>query len=87
MMKLRLELFVKDLESSIDFYRRVLNFVVERQDPEGYTSMRNGETLISLNRLDWLPEDHPIYIAKNKLLIELKTWQIMRFPPCFEPIF
>ncbi|HEX2158972.1 MAG TPA: VOC family protein, partial [Actinomycetes bacterium] len=34
-MRLRLELFVDDLDRSVDFYRRVLGFHLVHQDP-GY---------------------------------------------------
>lgn len=42
-MTLRIELFVNDLSISLDFYRRVLRFVIGERQSVGYTLMTNGE--------------------------------------------
>ena len=48
-MRLRLELFVGDLDHSVDFYRRVLRFHLVRQDP-GYASLSNGAVVLASAR-------------------------------------
>ena len=37
-MRLRLELFVEDMDASIDFYTKVLGFEVLREHPGDYAS-------------------------------------------------
>ena len=56
----RLELFVDDLATSIDFYERVLGFASGDQLAGGYTPMINGDFCLSLNLRNSLPDDHPI---------------------------
>lgn len=63
---LQVELFVSNLEASIDFYSRVLGFAMGDQQPDGYTPMSNGPVIISLNKHAGLPEDHPVYIAAGE---------------------
>jgi hypothetical protein len=42
-MTLRLELFVNDLATSLDFYYRVLRFEIGNGQTDGYTPVKNGE--------------------------------------------
>ena len=65
---LRLELFVRDLPGSIDFYCRVLGFEPGEQQRDGYTLVTNGEVQIGLNLLSNLREDHPIRPAAGERL-------------------
>ena len=67
-MSLKLELFVDDLEASKDFYTRVLNFVIERQGPNGYTAMSSGEAHLALNLHSNLRRDHPIRAGVDERL-------------------
>src|SRR5215216_4863347 len=53
-MRLRLELFIDDLDRSIDFYRRVLGFHLVRQDPS-YASLCNGAVVLGLGLATDLP--------------------------------
>jgi len=64
----KLELFVTDLMRSIDFYQRVLGFEMAASHPDGYTPMSLGPVNIALNRLDGLPEDHPIQKTADERL-------------------
>lgn len=59
-MTFRLELFVDDVDASIDFYSRVLGFKTGQQQSNRYTPMTHGEVTLSLNRRAGLPDDHPI---------------------------
>lgn len=59
-LQLRLELFVTDVQASIEFYRRVLGFQVAGQASRQYTMLTNGEAIISLNGHDALAKDHPL---------------------------
>jgi lactoylglutathione lyase len=52
---LRLELFVRDMDVSIDFYCRVLGFELTRRE-EGYASVRSGEVVLGLGPIAKLPE-------------------------------
>ena len=46
-MGLRLELFVQDMDASVDFYRRALGFDLLRRDP-AYASLRSDTATIGL---------------------------------------
>lgn len=57
-MSLRLELFVTDVEKSIDFYTKVLGF--ERlKGSLNYVPVRSGSVVIGLGAAKGLPKDHP----------------------------
>ena len=64
----RLELFVDDMEASVDFYGRVLGFALGQQQLDGYTPLRNGASCLSLNRRANLPDDHPVQALGNERL-------------------
>jgi len=66
MMNLRLELFVTDIDNSIDFYQRVLNFTQEAREPNGYTLMTNGSVRFSLNKRRNVPANHPFHVATGE---------------------
>lgn len=59
-MRLRLELFVKSVPESADFYRRVLGFEAVSHQPDGYSVLRLGGVQLSLEARASLPDDHPI---------------------------
>ena len=54
-MSLRIELFVRDLETSIGFYRAALGFRLVRHEPD-YASLRNGDAILGLGPIARLPE-------------------------------
>jgi lactoylglutathione lyase len=56
-MTLRLELFVSDMEKSIDFYTSVLGFERLMGEP-GYVPVRSGSVLIGLGPAAGLPKQH-----------------------------
>ena len=60
---LRLELFVNDIATSLDFYQRVLGFQPGEQQADGYTPMRYGAPRLALNRRGSRPADHPGQVA------------------------
>jgi catechol 2,3-dioxygenase-like lactoylglutathione lyase family enzyme len=62
----QVELFVADLDASIDFYERVLGFTTGERQPDGYTPMVNGPVRVSLNVHASLQDDHPIFIAAGE---------------------
>jgi lactoylglutathione lyase len=55
-MTLRFEIFPSDLDAAVDFYVRVLGFVVEdrRDDPEAYASLRRGDVRMGALRREAL---------------------------------
>lgn len=59
-MRLRLELFVKSVPESKDFYSRVLGFEVVNYQPDGYSVLRKGDIQIALQAQSQLPDDHPL---------------------------
>jgi lactoylglutathione lyase len=54
-VRLRMELFVDDVEASVAFYGGVLGFWVERRDDD-YISMRRGTVVLGLGPVAKLPE-------------------------------
>lgn len=53
---MRLELFVRDMDGSIDFYARVLGFELIRRE-RGYASLRCGGVVLGLGPVSKLPEE------------------------------
>jgi lactoylglutathione lyase len=59
-MRLRLELFVRDLDASVAFYEQALGFRVDRRDADGgYASLVRGEVVLGLGPIAKLPADGP----------------------------
>jgi catechol 2,3-dioxygenase-like lactoylglutathione lyase family enzyme len=56
-MTLRLELFVSDMQESIDFYTNVLGFERTKGEPD-YVPVRSGAVLIALGPASGLPKKH-----------------------------
>ena len=56
-MRLRLELFVKDIDASIGFYTKVLGFEVLREHPSDYASLRCGGVTLGIGPISKLPEE------------------------------
>ncbi len=56
-MFLRLELFVDDIARSIAFYKSVLGFEIDREEP-GYASIRNGDAILGIGLAAHLPPGH-----------------------------
>lgn len=54
-MRLRMELFVDDLDTSVAFYVDALGFVVLRRSDD-YVSLRRGTVVLGLGPVDKLPE-------------------------------
>lgn len=54
---LRLELFVADVERSVEFYQRVLGFATERTSA-GYASLRRGDAIVGIGAASGLPAGH-----------------------------
>ena len=57
-MRLRMELFVDDLDAAIAFWRDVLGFAVVRRD-EGYASLERGTVVLGLGPVAKLPPAGP----------------------------
>ncbi len=55
--RLRLELFVGDMEASIVFYTRVPAFEVALHEPGDYASLRWGGVVLGLGPVAKLPEE------------------------------
>ncbi|MCP3765043.1 VOC family protein [Domibacillus sp. A3M-37] len=74
-MKLRLELFVENIEKSIEFYRDVLEFNVSKEADKDYVPVEHGDVILGLGGMKNLPEQHPLKVnnhnQKNGLGIEI----------------
>ena len=85
-MRLRMELFVRDLQASVRYYREVLGFAVERAN-EGYVSLRRGSVVLGLGPIAKLPDDGPGFTrarvtagrgAGVEIVLELDTVEELR---------
>ncbi len=56
-MRLRLEIFVEDMDASVGFYTGVLGFEVVREHPGDYASLRCGEVTLGIGPISKLPEE------------------------------
>lgn len=56
-MNLRMELFVEDLDRSVNFYKNILGFTVERREPR-YVEIRSGHVVFGLGLRKNLRPDH-----------------------------
>ena len=65
-MRLRLELFVKSVAESKDFYARVLGFDVVSYQPDGYSVLRKGDIQIALQAQSQLLDEHPLKPIGNE---------------------
>ena len=65
-MSLRLELFVRDIDTSITFYRDILGFHVQRHEAD-YISLRSGTVILGLGPVAKLPVNAG-YFTQHKLL-------------------
>jgi uncharacterized glyoxalase superfamily protein PhnB len=65
-VNLRLELFVRELAGSLDFYRRVLGFKRESDQPGSYAPLARGSARMALNLLLDLDQGHPIRRAAHE---------------------
>src|SRR3954454_3750847 len=54
-MRLRMELFVEDMDASVSFYRDLLGFRLQRR-AEDYVSLRRGLVVLGLGPVAKLPE-------------------------------
>lgn len=56
-MKTKIELFVKDIKKSLEFYKTLFDFKIIKEN-EDYIGMESGEVRLSINTISSLPEDH-----------------------------
>lgn len=68
-MKLRLELFVDEVDRSIAFYQNVLGFTLLRKDP-GYASIKRGNVTLGIGPINKLSEADG-YFTRERLSGEL----------------
>lgn len=64
-MGLRLELFVRDVDASIAFYRDALGFALARREPD-YASLRSGGVTLGLGPIAKLSESEG-YFTRGRL--------------------
>lgn len=87
-MTLRLELFVTDMEKSIDFYTNVLGFERMKGEPD-YAPVRSGSVLIALGRAAGLPKKHhfnpEVQNGRRGLGVEI-VLEVDDVKSCFEKV-
>jgi len=65
-MKLRLELFVKNIEESMKFYRNVLGFILPEDTNKSYISIRKGNVVLGLGEMKNLRKNHPVKVSSGQ---------------------
>jgi lactoylglutathione lyase len=87
-MTLRLELFVTDMEKSIDFYTNALGFERMKGQPD-YAPVRSGSVLIALGPAAGLPKKHhfnpEIQNGRRGLGVEI-VLEVDDVKSCFEKV-
>jgi lactoylglutathione lyase len=68
-MRLRMELFVDDLDVSVGFYVDVLGFTVARR-ADDYVSLRLGEVVLGLGPVAKLPEGDGPGFTQRRLAVD-----------------
>lgn len=59
-MKLRIELFVENLDRSMKFYSDVLGFSLPTDTNSSYIPVRKGNVVLGLGEMEKLPKRHPL---------------------------
>ncbi|RKQ37984.1 VOC family protein [Oceanobacillus halophilus] len=61
-MELRLELFVKNIKKSVEFYRNVLDFNTpnDTKNSYSYIPVSKGNVVLGLGEMKNLPANHPV---------------------------
>ena len=67
--RLRMELFVDDLDVSVAFWRDVLGFTVDRRD-DGYASLRRGTVVLGLGPVSKLPATGGPGFSQERLAVD-----------------
>jgi pyrimidine deaminase RibD-like protein/catechol 2,3-dioxygenase-like lactoylglutathione lyase family enzyme/LPS sulfotransferase NodH len=62
--RLRVELFVRDLDASCEFYTNVLDLRMIRRDPSDYTVLQSRDVTLGLQRFSALPSHHHLRRAE-----------------------
>jgi catechol 2,3-dioxygenase-like lactoylglutathione lyase family enzyme len=89
-MRLRLELFVTDLESSVAWYVEVLGFGLVRADP-GYASLQRGDVVLGLGPTAKLPPDGAwpghtqARVARRPVWVSRSSWSSTSRPRSRRP--
>ena len=87
-MTLRLELFVTDMQKSIDFYTNVLGFDRMKGEPD-YAPVRSGSVLIALGPAAGLPKKHhfnpEVQTGRRGLGVEI-VLEVDDLKPYFEKV-
>lgn len=65
-MKLRLELFVENIEKSKEFYSDVLGFSLPKDTNKNYIPVRKGDVVLGLGEMENLPENHPLKVPRGQ---------------------
>ena len=69
-MRLRMELFVQDMDASIAFYTTMLGFELTRRS-EDYASLRRGTVIIGLGPIEKLRSSGPAVGVGVEIVLEL----------------
>ncbi|MRG87593.1 VOC family protein [Salinibacillus xinjiangensis] len=59
-MKLRMELFVKNIEKSMEFYSNVLGFSLPKDINKKYVPVRKDDVVLGLGEMKNLLKNHPL---------------------------
>lgn len=70
-MKLRVELFVENIEESVKFYRDILEFSASQERQKHYNSVRKGNVILGLGEMGNLPDYHPLKVSDNSQQVGL----------------
>lgn len=83
-MELRLELFVNNIERSMEFYCGVLGFNVPKEIKSDYISIRKGDVVLGLGEMEKLPDSHPLKISRDDQQVGLGVEIVLKVEDVYE---
>jgi len=61
-----MELFVNNIDKSMEFYSNVLGFNLPKDTNKNYIPVRRGDVVLGLGEMENLPREHPLRVHEGQ---------------------